>query len=135
MLSVSLTLGSPHSGPEGTLGAKNTRSNVIPCRKRLDEHIMKMLELKYLDGDILKKSLFSPFLSLSVFCGLFPSFFGLFGGFSYILWSVEIMGGDHGSIFNFFVLAIFDVFCNFGLFLHFWGLFAFLGGFGRTSEL
>ena len=81
MLSVSLTLGSPHSGPEGTLGAKNTRSNVIPCRKRLDEHIMKMLELKYLDGDILKKSLFPHFCPFLCFVAYFRRFLVFLGVF------------------------------------------------------
>ena len=52
--------------------------------------------------------------------GLFLSFF--VGGFNF-LWSVNIMGGDHGSIFLvvlFQFLPFLGRFCNFGLFLHFW---------------
>ena len=59
------------------------------------------------------------------------------GGFNF-LWSVNIMGGDHGSIFLvvlFQFLPFLGRFCNFGLFLHFWVVFAFLGGFGKTSDL
>ena len=40
-----------------------------------------------------------------------------------IFWSVDIMGGDHRSIFIFVLfqfLLFLGRFCNFGLFLHFW---------------
>ena len=40
-----------------------------------------------------------------------------------IFWSVDIMGGEHGSIFIFVLfqfLPFLGHFCNFGLFLHFW---------------
>ena len=64
-----------------------------------------------------------------IFC-VFWAFLGViftqphcFHVFRDIFWSVDIMGGEHGSIFIFVLfqfLPFLGHFCNFGLFLHFW---------------
>ncbi len=78
---------------------------------------------------------FWPFLAVSVILARFRCFFG---GFSHIFWSGDIMGGHHNSNFIFGCFHFLPFLAIFG---HFWAIFAFLGifaflsGFKRTSEL
>ena len=63
---------------------------------------------------------FWPFLG--GFC-IFDLFFSFFGGFSNIFWTLGIMGGDHGPIYNFALFSFFNFFGGFwifGTFLGFW---------------
>ena len=65
-------------------------------------------------------TIFGPFWVVFVFL---TRFFSFFGGFLNIFWTLGIMGGDHGPIYNFALFSFFNFFGGFwivGTFLGFW---------------